>query len=84
MTFLESLVPTIWLTRACEGWSWRKKAGGKKGLSMGSEGEWRRNEPWAEVKSKVEAHLLRSDDSKVNGAQMGNLLGLESVNEGWR
>lgn len=26
------------------------------------------NEPWAEVKSKVEAHLLQSDDSRANEA----------------
>lgn len=33
------------------------------------EPEWRGNEPWSEVKSKAEAHLLQSDDSKTNEAQ---------------
>lgn len=33
----------------------------------------RGNEACSEVKSKVEAHLLQSDDSKTNEAQRGTL-----------
>lgn len=43
--------------------------GCKRGQKVRAEG----NEPWAEVKSKVEAHLLQSDDSKANEAQKKNL-----------
>lgn len=48
---------------------WRQK----KKVSLDGEREWRGNEPWSEVKSKVEAHLLQSDDSKTNEAQRGSL-----------
>lgn len=45
----------------------------EKQLSMDREWQCRGNEPWSEVKSKVEAHLLQSDGSKTNEAQRGNL-----------
>lgn len=52
----------------------REKETGKKGKhGQGVKVEVLGNEPWSEVKSKVEAHLLQSDDSKTNEAQRGSL-----------
>ena len=50
-----------------------RRQGEKKKVSMDREGKGRGNEPWSKVKSKVEAHLLQSDDSKTNEAQSGSL-----------
>lgn len=58
----KNTAPTRW-TNEYRGWTFGNRGRMNR---MRVEGG---NEPWSEVKSRVEAHLLQSDESKTNEAQ---------------